>query len=249
MVAHMTQMAGIMALVQKIEERHLLQHGKEHFAKGANIEHPPVVIQSLEGLQRAPTKAVFAIIIVLQNPCSGLPGPVQQDHPTRKAHSYSRGELVRGGGGDQARLWTPLSPDLHHESLLIDRHGNQARPGGEKGAPRAKVAGILQPGRLTRTQQRAHSQVKRTLGASGHDNLLGGTAHAACDADLCSNGLPQREVSSRRLVVSEFTHRLPCPARDQTRPDLVRKQIEPWLATGKSSARLPLSARRRRDVL
>src|SRR6266567_1314182 len=121
MVAHMTQMAGIMALVQKVEERHLLQQrkvhierapheqerleenggcdqvaqaqrGKEHFAKSADIEHPPVVIQSLEGLQRAPTKAVFAIIVVLQNPCPSLPGPVQQADPARKAHSYPRGE-------------------------------------------------------------------------------------------------------------------------------------------------------------
>ena len=39
-------------------------------------KHPPVLIQSLQGLQRAPTKAVFAIIVVLQNPCTSPSGPV-----------------------------------------------------------------------------------------------------------------------------------------------------------------------------
>src|SRR6266487_1092663 len=225
------------------------QCSKEHFAKGADIEHPPSVIQPLQSLQRAPTKAVFAIIVVLQNPCISLSSPVQQNHPARKAHGHSRGELMRGGGGDQARLWTPLSSDLHHESLLIDRHWNQARSCGEQSAPRAKVAGILQPGCLPWIEQGAHGQVKRTLGASGHDNVLGGAAHSACDADVCSNGLPQREVSGRRLVVSEFTQRLSCAAREQPRPDLVRKQIKPWLATRKSPASLPLWPRWPRDVL
>ena len=107
LVEHLAQMPGKMALVQKVEERQMLQNGemniekaphgqqgldqfcgrdqeaqaqswKQHFAQGTDIEHPPGMVQSLERLQRAPTRAVFAIIVILQNPRTGLSGPVQQ---------------------------------------------------------------------------------------------------------------------------------------------------------------------------
>ena len=78
-VEHLAHMAAIIAFVQKVEERHLLQHGdvnidkaphgqqrlhqfgrrdqvaqaqggKEHFAKGADIEYSPGMVQPLQRL-------------------------------------------------------------------------------------------------------------------------------------------------------------------------------------------------------
>src|SRR5262249_11918255 len=152
-------------------------------------------------------------------------------------------------GGDQARIRTPLSPGLHHETLLINRDRHQARTRGEKGTPRAKVAGILHPDGLTRIEQRARRQVKRTLGAGGDDDLLGNTTHSASDANLCGNSLPQWIIASRRLVVCERMQRLPGAARDQPRPDLERKAIQRRLTAAKGPADWLLDALRKRHVL
>ena len=121
--AHMIQVAGEVSLIQKIRQGYLLQNGsmdidkasrrqqrfdelgrcnhisqaqsrKKNFAKGADIEHPSSRIKSLEGFQGTPTQAIFAIVIVLQNPGPHLSGPIQQGQPTAQAHRDSCGKLM-----------------------------------------------------------------------------------------------------------------------------------------------------------
>src|SRR5579859_2260817 len=264
-------MAGKMALMQKVGQSHLLQNGdvdvdkaprdqqrldqfdgrdkipqaqsrKKHFTKGADIQHPPGLVQPLEGFQWTPTQAVLAIVVILQNPRASLSGPFQQCQTATQAHRHPGGELMRGGGRGQARLWTALPPDLHVQSFLIDRHRHQTGTRSKQSTPRTKVAGILQPDGLARIEQRTYSEIKRALRSSCDDNLFRYTAHSTGDANMRGDGLTQRRVSGRWLVVGKLRQRLPRTASYQTRPDLIGKQIQRWLTTakGSTSALLPV---------
>src|SRR2546429_6464006 len=112
---------------------------------------------------------------------------------------------MRGGGPDQTSILTALLPLLHVESLLIDRHRHQVNPCGQKSAPCAKVAGILQPDRIPWIKQGADGEIKRALCSSCDNHLFGCTAYSPGDADMRSDGLSQREVASRRLVGGDLT--------------------------------------------
>ncbi len=105
------------------------QRGKQHFTEGPDIDHAPSRIQPLKGLQRMPTPPVFAIIVVLQNLCPALSGPLQQRQAAGKAHGYPGGKLMRGGCPDQTGLSRALLPMLHVE-----------------------VAGILEPDGISRIE-------------------------------------------------------------------------------------------------
>src|SRR3954471_2245787 len=89
------------------------QRRKEYFAKGADVEYAPCLIQPMQRLQRTPAKAVFAVVIILQNPSARLACPLQQVQTAAQAHRHAGRELVGRGGRDEAGVGAALPPMLN----------------------------------------------------------------------------------------------------------------------------------------
>ena len=71
------------------------QAGKQHLAEGAGIEHAPVAIQALQRRQRAADIAVFAVIIVLDDPGVVARRPIQQRQAPGQGQGHAERALMR----------------------------------------------------------------------------------------------------------------------------------------------------------
>src|ERR1051326_8153906 len=96
------------------------QGGKEHLAKGSDIQHAPGAVQTVQGFYGPSAEAVFAVIVVLDDPGACLSTPFEQRQPTAQVHSDAGWELMRRRDDSQARLWTELPPGLDIKALLIN---------------------------------------------------------------------------------------------------------------------------------
>src|SRR6266568_6258297 len=125
------------------------QGGKEHLAKGSDIQHAPGAIQPLQCLQWPPAEAILAIVVVLDDPGVCLSAPFEQRQPSAQVHGDSGWELMRGSDDCQSRLWRELSPGIDIDALLINWHRYEFCSGGQQCPTRSRIPGIFDPGRIS----------------------------------------------------------------------------------------------------
>src|SRR5215207_2225292 len=95
------------------------QSWKKHLAEGANIDHTPRLIEPMQGRQWAPGKAIFAVIVILQNISVRMLGPLQQRQTALQTHGDAQRELVRRRDIDQPGLRGACYASFHYQALLI----------------------------------------------------------------------------------------------------------------------------------
>ena len=170
--------------------------------KRTEVEHLTRLVQPLQGLQRAPAVAILAVVVVLHDPGVGLVCPVQQGQAAAQAHAYPRRKLVRGRDKGEPGRGCSLPAGEDVDACLVDRHRHDTPSCGKHRPTRTEVPGILDPGRVSGSKQCARYEIERALGATGDDDLVGGAAYAARDANVRGNGVPQRCVPRWRLIAS-----------------------------------------------
>ena len=70
------------------------------------------------------------------------------------------------------------------ETLRVDRDRRQTDPGRDQGAPRALVAGVLDPRGVTRIEEYPRREIDGLLGAGHDDDLRRLAAHGARLAEV-----------------------------------------------------------------
>ena len=108
-----------------------------------------------------------------------------------------------------SRAWGARSPTgSYDDACLVNWHRHETPSCREHRPTRTEVPWILDPGRVTRSQQRARHEIEPALGATGDDDLIGCAAHAARDANVGGDRFPQRGVASWRLIARMRRERL-----------------------------------------
>src|SRR5215472_17210181 len=86
------------------------QRWKHHFVETAEQDHGAVPVQALEGGYRLVCEAIFAVVVVLKNECSGAPRPVENGKPALDWHDHTQLELVRRSQVSNLRAIAQLAP-------------------------------------------------------------------------------------------------------------------------------------------
>src|SRR5271170_791306 len=71
------------------------QRGEEHFAESADINNARGVIESLQGSDGLALEAIFAVIVIFDDPSAGLPRPLQKLQAPRSTHGNAERILMR----------------------------------------------------------------------------------------------------------------------------------------------------------
>lgn len=66
--------------------------------------------------------AKLAVVVVLDDPCAPLTGPVEQFDATLQCQCHASRALVRWRHYGQARLWIMLTPKFDVEAMIIHWH-------------------------------------------------------------------------------------------------------------------------------
>ena len=137
------------------------QRRQQHFAKGADVDHTPGTIESLQGGQWTACVAILAVVIIFDHPRARARSPVQQREPTRPDEHGVRPQaelplcdhrkLVAGlaTGAGRKLLAADLKQQRRHR--LLPGSGRSARP-----RARASGRGRCMPRAPSPRAHRAH---------------------------------------------------------------------------------------------
>ena len=202
------------------------QPREHHLGERADVDHPALLVETLEGRQRPAAVAVLAVVIVLEDEGVGLARPLQELEPPGQAHDHAERILVRGrdagepGGGREFAAGGDAQP------LVVDRYRRQAGTGGEQRAAHARVAGFLHPHRVAGVDQHPRHQVERLLRPGNDHDLVRGARHRPGGAEILRDRLAQGPIAGR-VGRDQEAHRRPPPAPgDQPGPVLEREAGE-----------------------
>jgi hypothetical protein len=202
------------------------QAGEEHLVEGADINHALGLVEALQGSERPAGVAVFAVVIVLDDPAARLARPGEQLEPPRHRQHDAERILVRGSDEGGAGSWRRTPARAHVEALRVDGDGTQRDAGRRQRPARHRVAGILDPDFIARRKQHPYGNVDRVLGARGDDDLLRARAHAARGAEIIADGAAQLRQSARvgiaavdRIEAAKHLLGEPAPDLDGARVD------------------------------
>src|SRR5215469_517381 len=102
-------------------------HGWEHYlAEIAYIDDPVPTVQALQGPDWHAVVAIFAVVIILNDPCVHHLCPLKQLESAHGAHRNAERVLVRGRDKRSPRLSSEPESELYVQALRIHRHGNGA---------------------------------------------------------------------------------------------------------------------------
>ena len=202
------------------------QRRAQHFAERADVDDAIGGVEPLERRQRPAGVAVFAVVVVFDDPRLALARPRQQLQPAGKAHRHAERILVRGrdvGGARLRRAATPSSTRSPSASMGIG-----ARSGPPPGARCARRdSPDLRTTPVAGLEQGVRDEVHRLLRAVGDDDLDGVAADGARDAQVSGDGFTQRRVAER-VGVAEI--------RRGRRPSTARATMRAQASTGKRSS-------------
>ncbi len=206
------------------------QAWKQDFAEGAGVEHAALLVEALEGRQGLALVAVFAVVVVLDDPAALAVGPVQQGQAPRQGQRHPQRALVGRGDHGKTGLWGAGDALGDVQTLIVHGHRHQLRAGFQQRVPGHEVAGLFQPASGARAHQRVADQVEAGAVAGADENLLRVAADAPGNPQVGGNGRTQRGVAARVRVDQAFDARLAqLPAREAG-PELARKGVQRWQA-------------------
>ena len=145
------------------------QRGEQGLGEGADVDHPAVLVEAVQRVQRALHEPELAVVVVLDDR-GVVPGGVRQQRvPAGQRQRRTERELVRGRGEHQ-----PAAPrqQVDDQALVVDRHRHDRRAVGGEQVAGERVAGVLDGHHVARLQQHPRDQVQRLLGAVGGDHVL-----------------------------------------------------------------------------
>ena len=121
------------------------QRWKHHFAEAADVDHTTICIQALQGSDWHGVVAIFAVVIVFDNPRAGASGPLEQLQPARRTHCYSQRILMRRCNKRGARLAAQLNSGAYVQAFAVhwNRHG--ATSSGLQNSMHQPVARLFYP--------------------------------------------------------------------------------------------------------
>ncbi len=202
------------------------QARKHDLAHGADVDHPAIAIEALEGRERPPGVAVLAVVVVLEHEAAGRARPLQELEAALQAHRDPERELVRGRDRDQPRRRLEAAALDHAQTLVIDRHRHRSRPGREQHGPGRRVARLLDPDRIAGVDQHPGGEVERLLGARDHDHLLRAAGDRPRARQIVGDRLTERPVAGRVAADQEGTPGSAPATREQARPIIERELLE-----------------------
>src|SRR5579863_1574175 len=128
-------------------------------------------IQTLKGDNRAASKPILAVVVVLDDPRAVARCPIQELHTPCGAHGYSEGVLVRWCDVHSTHPVAPVDEVGNLDSLVVDAQRNQARIGREKSLPCPWISGLLDSDTAPCIQQNMCTKLQGLLRSNCHENL------------------------------------------------------------------------------
>ena len=148
---------------------------RQRLGERADVEHPAIRIHGLQRIDRPLAIAEFAVVVVLHDPGTVLPGPLQQFHPPGHGQHTAQRKLVRRRHVGQPHSVTTGQPG-RVQPLGVHRHGEQPGPNGLETLAGHRITRLLEDKRISGLQQQPRTKVQRLLGAV-HDEDLPGITH------------------------------------------------------------------------
>jgi hypothetical protein len=205
---HATNVAGEVAFAEKVGEDRLIEmrradvhgvtHGKkgidevggndeiadaesgeEHFAESTNVDDARRVIETLERGDGLSFVAKLGIVVIFDDPGTNLMSPVQQLKPTRSAHGYAQGKLVRRCDESSAGVAAKLDASRDIETLGVDGNGDDVAASGKEYVARKPIAGLFQPDGIARIEEDTSGEIESLLRATDDHDLLRVATNAA----------------------------------------------------------------------
>ena len=195
-----------------------------------------MAIQRGQGRQRRALVAVFAVVVVLDDPAVRLPCPVQERQASRQRQHRAGGILVRRGDIDQPAV-RPVCQLLHHQPCRIHRDSLQPRPATPQGQARGAIAGIFHGRQGARRQQQPGAEFDGLLGTAGDEDLLGCADQAPRLTQIGAQQAAQSRFATRFAIAQQRRFRLTPEALLQPRPGGEGKQIHRRQADSKGARR------------
>ncbi|MNT23491.1 hypothetical protein D3C72_1589100 [compost metagenome] len=166
--------------------------GKQHLAERAGIQHPPLPVQALQGGQRPADVAVFAVVVIFDDPGVAALGPVQQRLPARQRQRQAERALMRGRDHGRAGARFGGKARVHHHPLFVHAHGHGLHARLRQQRARGRIAGVFHPYRVARLEQRMQDELHRVVVARRNEHLRCGALDAARHLQVGRGGGPQR---------------------------------------------------------
>src|SRR6201984_2964227 len=101
------------------------QGGEQNLAKCADVDDASVRVHALQGSDRVASEAIFAVVIVFDNPRAGAGSPIEKLHTTGGAHRGAHWILVRRRDVYGSRFGAAANTFSYVETVTIDGNRNK----------------------------------------------------------------------------------------------------------------------------
>src|SRR5262249_48798926 len=100
------------------------QRREQCFAEGPDIDNAGVAVQALQGSDRHARIAVFAVVIVFDDPGPGTVRPIEKLQTAPGAHGRAKRKLMRRSNERCLRPATAFYSDVDLQTLFVHWHRN-----------------------------------------------------------------------------------------------------------------------------
>ncbi|MNZ29024.1 hypothetical protein D3C78_462680 [compost metagenome] len=152
------------------------QRWESDLAKGTDVQHPPLPVQSRQRRQRCSVVTVLAVIVIFDDPAILALGPGQQRQAPGQAHGHPRRVLVRRGDVNQATVASEGKPGAV-EALFIYRHPPHPPARYCKRMPGGTIPGVFHSHLIPGLQQQLCTKTYCLLRTTGDHNLSSRARH------------------------------------------------------------------------
>jgi len=201
------------------------QGGKGDLAEGADVEHPPLAIQRGQGRQRRAVVAIFAVVVVLDDPAIAALSPRQQLQAPRQRQRDAAGILVR-----RRHIGQPAAPESRQlggvQTLAVHRDTTQLGTRHGEGMTGGAIAGIFHRHAITRLYQQLGAEADALLRTAGDHHLTGIAVQTTTAAQVGCHQFAQCRIAGR-VTIAQACRRWTAPETSRKAcPDIEGEQVE-----------------------
>ena len=203
---------------------------EEHFAEGADVDDAGRVIEALERSDGLSFVAKLGVVVIFDDPCADLTGPVQELEAPRSAHGYAERILVGGSNESGTSIAAKLDASGNVETFGVDGNGDDIAASGKQNVTGKPVAGLFEPDGIAGIEEDTSGEIESLLRATDDHDLLRVAANAARGAEINGDDFAEVLETERLAVFKTAGERIAAVACYEVRPDFERERVKSGLA-------------------